>query len=175
MRLLSSLLVRVGRHAVMSLGVIAVCAATVASAQTPAAPQTDALKFPSDTAVLVLQIKGDKTADFESGFAEMRTLISASGNDDMKGAMSGVTLYKIDVPQTPDKPALYVIYVNPVSKTMSYDFGKLLYVQNPPAADAPAGTQGAYVLDRKVVDPIYTKLHDAVVGINPWPLKKIGG
>ena len=172
---LSSLLMRVGRRAVVTLGVMTVFAASIANAQTtpaaPAAPQADPLKFTADTVIMIFQVKPDKTADFESGFADMRGLMAGSTIDDMKALNASMTLYKVDIPNTP----LYIVYGNPVMKTMSYDLTKILYFTTPPAADAPAGSQPTPAFKRDVVDAIYAKLSGAIDKINPWPLKKIGG
>ena len=65
-------------------------------------------------------------------------------------------------PAAAPNPVIYVFQLNPPSKTLSYDPGKILYATPP-------------MWERKDADDLYNKIKDALAGLNFLPLNKIGG
>jgi hypothetical protein len=147
----------------------ALAAPRVATAQ--AAPQEDILKFSSSAPVIIVnQIRADKIAEFEEGWAGIRALIAKSDNAELKAFGETLTnLYRVeqepfDVQGT--KAVIYVFNLSAPSTTFSYNPGKILYEA------LKAGGEGSPVT-REEADPVYAKLQAAYLAINPpWVLVK---
>jgi hypothetical protein len=132
-----------------------------AQAQTPAPEAPDPLKFTGDFVLLVYQVKSDKAADFESGWAAVKDKLSKSDKPDLKELGESLKIFKLNTPAAAGADVVYVFHLNPPSKTQSYDPTKIIYFS------------GAFP-DRPEADAVYKKISEALKGITPWPLLKIG-
>jgi hypothetical protein len=137
-------------------------AAPQAPAATPpqAAPVNDPFKFSQETVLIVFGVKPDKTADFESGWAAIKERLSKSEKAELKEVGASINVLKVDAPAG-QGPALYILHLNPPSKSQSYDPTQLIYYT------------GAWP-ERKEADDLFNKIKDSIASINPWPLKKVG-
>jgi hypothetical protein len=151
------------RHVMVTVGLgLALCAASTLRAQQPPAQDApDPLKLSGDFVLLVNQIKPDRAADFESAWAAIRDKLTKSDKPDLKELGSSLNIYKLDTPPAAGAPVVYIFRLEPPSKTQSYDPTKILYYS------------GAFP-DRAEADAIFKKIDGAYVGIQPWPMKKIG-
>ena len=162
-----------GKRALIAVGVaLAVLAASgLVRAQDAAAPQEDILKFATNAPVIIVnQVRAEKTADFEEGWAGIRAFIEKSDNAELKAFGQTLTqLYKVDQPafDTPNgKAVIYIFNLSAPSTTYSYNPGKILYEA------LKAGAEGS-PLTRAEADPVYAKLQGAYLAINPpWVLVK---
>jgi hypothetical protein len=154
------------RRVMVTVGLgLALCAASTLRAQQPAAGGQDApdpLKLTGDFVLLVNQVKADKAADFEGAWATIKDKLSKSEKPELKELGESLKIFKLGTPPAPGAPVVYIFRLEPPSKTQSYDPTKILYYS------------GAFP-DRAEADAIYAKIKDAYVGIQPWPLVKIGG
>jgi hypothetical protein len=144
-----------------------------APAQTPA-PAPDLLKFTSDEAMMVMQIAAGKSADFEASWTDMLTTMAASDKPGVKELAASMHTYKVNAPgMAADQPSIYVVQVTGASKTLSYNYGKIIFYAGNEAGAAYAGIYPT----QEAATAVYTKIKDSIVpnGINPWPLSKIGG
>lgn len=166
-----------GKRALRLVGValVVLAAPRIAAAQTApaaqAAPQDDILKFTSSVPVIIVnQIKAEKTAEFEEGWAGIRALIAKSDNTDLKTFGETLNnLYRVDQPpfDSPNgKAVIYIFQISSPSTTFSYNPGKILYEA------LKAGQEGSLVT-RAEADAVYAKLQGAYLVINPpWLLIK---
>jgi len=152
---------------------IAVARPAAAQTAPAAAPPQDILKFTSaGPAIILFQIKADKTADFESAWSAVRAGFDKVTEADPKAFAAGLAnLYKLDQPPIDvagQKAAVYVLRVDNVSTTYTYNPVAIVYEMlwlN--------GKEGA-PLKREEADVIYNKFKDAFLNITPWKLNKIG-
>ena len=151
------------RRIVMILGVVAVLAtARVASAQ--AAAQEDQFQFKTPMGWILWQVKGDKTADFESAWVAIKTKFGASDKPEHKAVGESLKMYKPDTPPV-DAPgvgpvAFYYFVIDPASNTQSYNPTALLY-------------ETGDLFPRAEADAIFEKLKGALLGLDAKPLKRI--
>ena len=133
-------------------------------AAAPAQQAPDAFMFTTDAGQVIFQVKSDKTADFEAAWSEIKAKTSASEKADWKALGESITLWKMTAAAAPDptQPVVYVLQINPASKGISYDPGKILY--------APGS-----LWERKDADPLYKKIAEslAAAGFNVLPLTKV--
>lgn len=135
--------------------------APAAAAQAPAAApeQQDAFKFTSDAAVVIWTVKGDKTADFESVWADVLKKAATSDKPEIKAIADTLKIYKADIPITAQNPnATYFFEIDP-NKAPTYNPTVLLY------------TPGLY--ERAAADELYKKLGDSIANISAVALKKV--
>jgi hypothetical protein len=178
------------RHTLIVLGVAALLCATSnvraqqtqgqPPAQTPApAPQAgptpeEQFTFPNRDVVIVMnQIKPDQTANFESAWAAIKDKLSKSDKPELKQLGDSIVIYKLDVPLTPPdptKPVVYLFYLAPPSKALSYYPTAIIYKSG---AFGPVDTMTP--AQRAEADAIFAKLKDCYVATVPWPLAKVGG
>jgi len=171
------------------MGIVALLGVSGVQAQqagaAPQAPQAqtppDPLKFSLDGPImLVFQIKPDKAAGFEeawksimAGFAKATKPEVKAFGDTLMNKMSRVDFSLIGIPTPAGSPVVYMLQIDTPSKTMSYNPVKIIYetLHN-------NGAEGG-AITRAEADVIYAKLKDGegniFLGINPWPLVKIGG
>ena len=145
-------------------------AQTPPPAQTPApAPQDkpDPLKFNTDSPVLLLlQVKADKTADFEAAMTSIRGAFGKATKPEIKTFGDTMSkFYKVDAGGGGAQPvAIYILQLDAPSKAYSYDLGKTVYET----------LMGDKALSREEADAIYGKLRDSIANINFWTLVKAG-
>jgi hypothetical protein len=141
-----------------------------AQAAAPAAPP-DPLKFTISSPVMIFnQIKPERAADFEAGWAAIRTQLLASARPELKAV--GETLgqiFKVDTALAglPPVQGLYIIAIEKPVQGVSYNPGSLIYetLWN-------GGKEGG--IAREEADKIYEKFKDVFVSVNPMPLVKVG-
>jgi hypothetical protein len=185
MRLSSFLPGRMGQRTLMICGLVSVFSASVAHAQTaappaaaPAAAQAapepvDGLKITdADIAMIIYQVKPDKTADFEAVWAQAKQLYSTVDDADVKAIGTSFKIIKL-AGTAADAPAQYWFYIDPVNHKASYDPTKLFFYIKPGFDPTTPGTQ---LMKREDADALYAKLSACLVG-GPRLVKfsKIGG
>ena len=92
----------------------------------PAQPAQPGLTFDGDAGLLFMQIKPDKTADFESVMAKLRDALTKTDKPERKQQATGWKIYKSTEPG-PGGNVLYVAVINPVLKGTDYTVAKILY------------------------------------------------
>ena len=105
----------------------AVAEARQAAAAAPPAAQADQFMFTSDAGQVIFQVKPASSADFESAWGDIKTKLSASDKPDWKALGDSISLWKVATPGAADAPVIFVLQINPASKTLSYDPGKILF------------------------------------------------
>ena len=163
---------------IAAIALMIVAAPRLASAQTatpPAAqtPPPDPLKFTTNAPTIIgWQVKADKTKDFEEFWVGLRALIAKSENAELRAF--GETLTKMSrIDQPPfavgeNQAVIYLMHVDVASTAYSYRPDLILYTY------LGAGVEGSK-LTRAEADPLYKKLTDGFLGVNPiWRLIKIG-
>lgn len=169
------------RRTLIAFGVAAsLCAASTLKAhpaQDPAAPaaaapaqdKPDPAKFTTDRAIILYQVKPDKTADFEAAWAAIKAKLSASDKPGHKDVATSLNVYKIGAAAGAAAPAagspvIYLVDVTPTVKTQSYDFVQLIFYST------------AFP-DRPEADAVYKKITESVAtpSVTIWPITKIGG
>jgi hypothetical protein len=94
-------------------------------AQQPA-QQAPGLTFDGDAGLILMQIKPDKTADFESVMAKLHEALMKTDKPERKQQAAGWKIYKSTDPG-PGGNVLYVAVVNPALKGADYTVAKILY------------------------------------------------
>lgn len=133
-----------------------------APAQATAPAEPDPFLFTSEAAQVIFQVKPSSTADFEGGWREIKAKLSASDKPDWKAMGDSISLWRVGLAgASADAPAIYVLELNPASKTLSYHPEKILL---------SAGT----LWDPKDGEPLYRKIRDSLAaGFNVLPLTRI--
>jgi hypothetical protein len=119
----------------LTVGVIALLIPSSAVIAKEPPQQADPLKLNVDVPVVIVNmVKRDKIADFEAGWAMIKQEIDASTRPEVKEF--GATLakvFKVDgtlVGQPapgPTDPAVYLLHLDPPSKTQSYSPTSIIY------------------------------------------------
>src|SRR5215213_3507675 len=104
------------------------CASQPAASQPaqPAQPAQPGLTFDGDAGLLFMQIKPDKTADFESVMAKLHEALTKTDKPERKQQAAGWKIYKSTEPG-PGGNVLYVAIINPTLKGADYTVAKILY------------------------------------------------
>ena len=97
--------------------------APAAPAQPAAAP---GLTFDGDAGLLFMQIKPDKTADFESVMVKLNEALTKTDKPERKQQAAGWKIYKSKEPGA-NGNVLYVAIINPTLKGADYTVAKILY------------------------------------------------
>jgi hypothetical protein len=92
----------------------------------PAQPAQPGLTFDGDAGLIFMQIKPDKTADFESVMAKLRDALAKTDKPERKQQASGWKIYKSTEPG-PGGNVLYVAVITPALKGADYTVAKILY------------------------------------------------
>ena len=92
----------------------------------PAQPGQPGLTFDGDAGLIFMQIKPDKTADFESVMAKLRDALTKTDKPERKQQASGWKIYKSTEPG-PGGNVLYVAVISPTLKGADYTVAKILY------------------------------------------------
>ena len=139
----------------IALAGFTLAAAGVASAQEPAKePAKPVLTLEGDSAIVLLLIKGDKTADFEAVIAKYREAFAKSDNPKRKEQLAGLTFLKS--PTAMAGNTAYIFRVDPVVKGEEYDITRIIYEVFPSEAT-----------------DMFNKYKDAFAGRQIIPLNKL--
>ena len=139
----------------IALAGFTLAAASVASAQEPAKePAKPVLTLEGDSAIVLLLIKGDKTADFEAVIAKYREAFAKSDNPKRKEQLAGLTFLKSPTPMSGN--TAYIFRVDPVVKGEEYDITRIIYEVFPSEAT-----------------DMFNKYKDAFAGRQIIPLNKL--
>ena len=95
--------------------------AAVASAQEPAKP---VLTLEGDATVMIVLIKPDKTADFETVIAKYKDALAKSDKPARKQQLAGLKIYKS--PTAMGGNTAYILSVDPVVKGEEYDITRVI-------------------------------------------------
>ena len=90
------------------------------------APAAPGLTFDGDAGLIFMQIKPDKTADFESVMTKLHEALTKTDKPERKQQATGWKIYKSTEPG-PGGNVLYVAVINPVLKGADYTVAKILY------------------------------------------------
>jgi len=128
--------------------------------------QPDAFLFKANTAMIMWQVKADKTADFESAWQAIKAKALAHSKPELKALGESLNkMYKLAVdPVTVPNVGPVVTYyfiLDPASTAVSYDPSNLLF------------GEGMGLFERAEAEPVFNKLKDSLVGIGPQPLQKV--
>jgi len=164
-----------GWRALAGLGLALTIAAVphMAFAQEPAAaapPQVDLLKFSSAAPVqLVIQVHGEKAADFESAWAGIRAGLAKSTvaeHAPLNASLGG--LFKVDTGATDNKVVVYVLRLDSPVVGVSYDPFRTIW-------EVLYKTGEGSILTYDDAKALFEKLKAALAGIQLWKMNKIGG
>jgi hypothetical protein len=97
-------------------------------AQAPAAQPAPppGITFDADAGILIMYIKPDKTADFETAMAKLMEALAKSEKPERKQQAAGWKLYKAAEPG-PNGSVTYVNVMSPALKGADYTMTKILY------------------------------------------------
>jgi hypothetical protein len=135
----------------MALAGYTLAVAAVASAQEPAKP---VLPLEGEAAVIILLIKPDKAADFETVIAKYKDAFSKSDKAQRKEQLAGLKIFKS--PTAMGGNTAYIFTVDPVVKGEEYDITRVINEVFP-----------------SEVTEIFNKYKEAYAGRQIIPLNKI--
>jgi len=92
----------------------------------PAQPAQPGLTFDGDAGLILMQVKPDKTADFESVMAKLHQALSKSDKPERRQQANGWKIFKSTDPG-PGGNVLYVAVIVPAAKGADYTVAKILY------------------------------------------------
>ena len=145
--------------AVLAAPLAAAAQDTAAPAATaPAAP--DPMKFDTGHAIILNEVKAEKTADFEAVWTAIKAGLAASAKPELQQQAASLKMYKLATPLPAGSPAIYIFAIDPVSQALTYDPVKILF------------ESGAF--ERAKADELYARVKDAYARITPWPLATFG-
>lgn len=129
--------------------------AGVALAQEPAKePAKPVLTLEGEAAIVILLIKPDKAADFETVVAKYKEAFAKSDNPKRKEQLAGMTVLKSPTPISGS--TAYIFRVDPVLKGEEYDITRIILEVFPSEAT-----------------DMYNKYKDAFAGRQIIPLNKL--
>ena len=109
----------------VALAVFTLAGAAVASAQEPAKePEKPVLPMEGDASVMIVLIKPDKTADFESVIAKYKEALGKNDKAARKEQLAGLKIYKS--PTAMGGNTAYVFSIDPVVKGEEYDITRVI-------------------------------------------------
>jgi hypothetical protein len=161
-------LVTVGLAVLFGASIAVQAQAQTAPAAPAAAPQQappDPLRFTTDDAAVVIQVVPAKAADFEAGWKTMSAALAASDNPELKATGASMTLRKCVTCSQPTAE-VYVLEITGVVKTVSYNWGKLIYYAgkeaSPDAALLWKPKEGQDALaHRTEIDNVFKQINDS--------------
>ena len=106
----------------MVLAGLTLAGAGVASAQEPAKP---VLTLDGDAVVIIVLIKPDKTADFETVVAKYKEAMAKSDNAKRKEQLAGLKIFKS--PTAMGGNTAYIFAVDPIVKGEEYDITRVIH------------------------------------------------
>lgn len=92
----------------------------------PAAPAQPGLTFDGDAGLILMQVKPDKTADFESVMVKLHQALAKSDKPERRQQAAGWKIFKSTDPG-PGGNVLYVAIISPAAKGVDYTVAKILY------------------------------------------------
>lgn len=139
----------------IALAGLTLAGAGVAQAQEPATePAKPVLTLEGESAVIIVLIKPDKTADFEAVVAKYKDAFAKSDNAARKEQLAGLKIFKS--PTAMGGNAAYIFSVDPVVKNQEYDITRVILEVFPSEAT-----------------DMYNKYKDAFAGRQIIPLNKL--
>ena len=105
----------------IALAGMTLAGAAVASAQEPAKP---VLTLEGDATVVIVLIKPDKTADYETVLAKYKEALAKSDKPARKEQLAGLKIYKS--PTAMGGNTAYILSVDPVVKGEEYDITRVI-------------------------------------------------
>jgi len=109
----------------IALAVLTLAGASVASAQEPAKePEKPVLPMEGDAAVMIVLIKPDKTADFETVIAKYKEALGKNDKAARKEQLAGLKIYKS--PTAMGGNTAYIFSIDPVVKGEEYDITRVI-------------------------------------------------
>ena len=97
---------------------------SVVWAQDPAAKPAPVMLLEGDAAVIILLIKAEGTANFESVLAKYREALAKNDNAARKTQVAGMKFFKSPAPAQGN--TMFIIYVDPVVKGEEYDITRVV-------------------------------------------------
>jgi hypothetical protein len=92
----------------------------------PAQPAQPGLTFDKDAGLLLMQVKPDKTSDFEAVMGKLHEALTKTDKPERKQQATGWRIYKSSDPG-PGGNVLYVAIIDPPLKGADYAVAKILY------------------------------------------------
>jgi hypothetical protein len=164
-----------GWRALAGLGLALTIAAvphTAFAQETPPAapPQADLLKFSAAAPVqLVIQVHGEKAADFEGAWAGIRAGLAKSTVAEHAPYNASLgNLFKVDTGATDNKVAVYVLRLDAPVVGVSYDPFKTIW-------EVLYKTGEGSILKYDEANALFEKLKGSLAGMQLWKMNKIGG
>jgi hypothetical protein len=108
----------------IALAGLTLAGAGVALAQEPPKP---VLTLDGDATVIIVLIKADKTADFETVIAKYKEAMGKSDNAARKEQLAGLKIFKSPMAMGPEKNAAYIFLADPVVKGQEYDITRVIH------------------------------------------------
>ena len=109
----------------VALAVFTLAGAAVASAQEPAKePEKPVLPMEGDASVMIVLIKPDKTADFETVIAKYKEALGKNDKAARKEQLAGLKIYKSPTAMGGD--TAYIFSIDPVIKGEEYDITRVI-------------------------------------------------
>lgn len=105
-------------------------AGALAQTPQPPAPQADPFTFNVDTVLLFFTVKEANTADFESVMTSIKEILAKSEKPDRKSQANSFQVYRIEA--AANGVVTYAMLLDPATKGVTYDFGKILSEGLPP-------------------------------------------
>jgi hypothetical protein len=133
------------------------------AAAQPAAPTPPKIPFTTPAGILLVQIKPDKTADFEEMAGKLKAGLAKTTDETLKKQAAGLKIYKSSEPFGPN--ALYVVLLDPTVPNSEYElFHMLLQTMTPEEQRA----EGAQAMWKRYADAF-------AAGLSKLSLTPLGG
>lgn len=91
-----------------------------------AAPAAQALTFPTPSGALLMSVRQDRTAEFESLMALFDEALAASGDESAKALAAGWSVFRAGEPAPGGANVLYVVVIDPVRPDADYSWQAIL-------------------------------------------------
>jgi hypothetical protein len=127
------------------------------------APTAPKIPFTTPAGILLVQIKPDKTADFEEMAGKLKAGLAKTTDETLKKQAAGLKIYKSSEPFGPN--ALYVVLLDPTVPNSEYElFHMLLQTMTPEEQRA----EGAQAMWKRYADAF-------AAGLSKLSLTPLGG
>ena len=110
-----------------------------AAAAQPAAPAAPKVPFDTPAGILLVQIKPDKTADFEEMVGKLKAGFAKTTDETLKKQSAGFKVYKSSEPFGPNR--LYVVFLEPTVPASEYELFNMLLRTMTPEEQRAEGVQ----------------------------------
>ena|SRR6476661_7058475 len=110
-----------------------------AAAAQPAAPAAPKVPFDTPAGILLVQIKPDKTADFEEMVGKLKAGFAKTTDETLKKQAAGFKVYKSSEPFGPNR--LYVVFLEPTVPASEYELFNMLLRTMTPEEQRAEGVQ----------------------------------